>query len=179
MAAPASSETAATATTTAAAAGDHDPTRPSELTAAWLSKAMGMEIEAIEVEPIGDIAGFASDAARVTITPSKGKEPPVYAFAKFPYNGTERDKEGMAVVFRRESSFYSTLAPKVSAAGVALAKVLVVKENVILLQDEVMLSLLFERARGGSPNRCTLCSHTTNTVTDQDCCCPKDDCYCR
>ena len=178
MAAPASSETAATAATKPAA-GDHDPTRPSELTAAWLSTAMGMEIDAIDVEPIGDIAGFASDAARVTITPSKGKEPPVYAFAKFPYNGTERDKEGMAVVFRRESSFYSTLAPKVSAAGVALAKVLVVKENVILLQDEVMLSLLFERARGGSPNRCTLCSHTTNTVTDQDCCCPKDDCYCR
>lgn len=87
-----------------------------DLTPAWLSEALGAEVEAVHVTPIAEGEGFMGRLGRVALTysdVSAAAERPASVVAKLP-----TDDEGAVVlgqmlrVWEREAKFYRDLAPR-------------------------------------------------------------------
>lgn len=103
--------------------------------AAWASTVFGAPVAAVDVKPVGEIAGFASDTARVTASMADGSERRL--FAKFVLSSGARGP-GMDVPFRHEAAFYRELAPEVRASGaVRLPACVHASNDAIVLEDEV------------------------------------------
>src|SRR5687767_7332624 len=89
------------------------PTKPDDVTAAWLTTALDLPVRAIETEPIGVGVGLLGDLLRVTPT-YDGAPPdaPATVVVKLPCHAPANKAIGMAFQFyERELRFYEEVAP--------------------------------------------------------------------
>jgi Ser/Thr protein kinase RdoA (MazF antagonist) len=92
----------------------HDlPEVPEELTAQWLSGALGWPISAVEQQVLGKGQGFLGDIIRLGLT-SEAPEVPDTVIAKLPKKANRATGE-MLGVYEREIMFFQDLAGQVPA----------------------------------------------------------------
>jgi len=89
------------------------PETPEELTAEWLSQAMGWPVRAVDREILGRGQGFLGDIVRLDLT-SDAAEVPNSVIAKIPKK-TNRAIGEMLGVYEREIMFFEDLAADVPA----------------------------------------------------------------
>lgn len=89
------------------------PEVPEELTADWLSDALGWSIRAVDRQVLGKGAGFLGDIVRLQLT-SDDPAAPRTVIAKLPKKANRSTGE-MLGVYEREILFFQDLAPKVPA----------------------------------------------------------------
>lgn len=84
------------------------PELPEELTAAWLTEALGVSVEAVDRTVLGEGQGFMGDILRLTL---HGADPgaPASVIAKLPKRAN-RGMGEMIGVYEREIMFFRTLA---------------------------------------------------------------------
>ena len=84
------------------------PELPEQLTADWLTEALGVDVEAVDQTPLGEGQGFMGDILRLTLhSPSQTAPPSV--IAKLPKRAN-RGMGEMIGVYEREIMFFRTLA---------------------------------------------------------------------
>lgn len=84
------------------------PSKPDDITAGWLSKALGTKVDSIEAESIG--VGLLDDLVRVKLT---GEDLPASVIVKLPTHAPQYKAIGMASRFyERELRFFEEIAPK-------------------------------------------------------------------
>jgi hypothetical protein len=87
------------------------PANPDDITAKWLSAALGSKVTAIDVEPIGVGVGLLGDLVRVRLTGDEDLPPSVVV--KLPTHAPANKAIGMAFKFyERELRFFDEIAPK-------------------------------------------------------------------
>jgi len=89
------------------------PEVPEELTAEWLSGALGWPISAVERQILGQGQGFLGDIIRLRLT-SDAPDAPTSVIAKLPKKANRGTGE-MLGVYEREILFFQDLAEKVPA----------------------------------------------------------------
>ena len=89
------------------------PETPEELTALWLSGALGWPIRAVERQILGKGQGFLGDLVRLRLL-SDSADAPASVIAKLPKKANRAIGE-MLGVYEREILFYRDLAPQVPA----------------------------------------------------------------
>lgn len=89
------------------------PETPEELTAEWLSGALGWPISSVQQEVLGRGQGFLGDIVRLALT-SDASEAPDSVIAKLPKKAN-RDLGEMLGVYEREIMFFEDLAAQVPA----------------------------------------------------------------
>lgn len=89
------------------------PELPEELTAEWLSGALGWPIQAVERQILGMGQGFLGDIVRLHLR-SDSRDTPASVIAKLPKKANRATGE-MLGVYEREILFFRDLAPRVPA----------------------------------------------------------------
>jgi Ser/Thr protein kinase RdoA (MazF antagonist) len=89
------------------------PETPEELTAEWLSGALGWPVRSVERQILGTGQGFLGDIVRLRLT-SDSADTPASVIAKIPKRANRGTGE-MLGVYEREILFFRELAPRVSA----------------------------------------------------------------
>ena len=89
------------------------PEVPEQLTAEWLSAALGWPIRAVEREVLGRGQGFLGDVVRLHLR-SDSDDAPASVIAKIPKKANRATGE-MLGVYEREILFFRDLAPRVPA----------------------------------------------------------------
>ncbi len=89
------------------------PETPEELTAEWLSGALGWPIRAVEHQILGKGLGFLGDIVRLRLM-SDSADTPASVIAKLPKKANRATGE-MLGVYEREILFFQDLAPQVPA----------------------------------------------------------------
>jgi Ser/Thr protein kinase RdoA (MazF antagonist) len=89
------------------------PETPEELTAEWLSGALGWPIRAVECQVLGKGQGFLGDIVRLRLL-SDSADTPATVIAKLPKKANRAIGE-MLGVYEREILFFQDLAPQVPA----------------------------------------------------------------
>lgn len=89
------------------------PETPEELTAEWLSGALGWPVRAVERQVLGKGQGFLGDIVRLRLT-SDSADTPASVIAKLPKMANRATGE-MLGVYEREILFFQDLAPRVPA----------------------------------------------------------------
>jgi hypothetical protein len=117
-----------------------------EVTDAWLSKALDLEITGHSCERIGEGVGLMGDIFRVVLEQDGGSADPASVVVKLPSSHEENRAQGVALgMFDAEVKFYNELAPAVSAGmpGIHLA---MIEENgadfVIVMEDLSALDMV-------------------------------------
>lgn len=92
------------------------PATVEEMTAGWLSAALGTPVAAVAIEPLGEGVGFLGDLARLHVSYHRPATGPATMIAKLPTH----DPGGQAVgrmlgAWARESLFFADLAPRCPA----------------------------------------------------------------
>ena len=98
------------------------PTSPNEMTAQWLESALGIEINSVEIEPVGAGAGFAGSVYRIRLAHSDENSSAARTLIWKTVSGDERTREFLTTlgVYERELRFYQLLASGVEVAPAAL-----------------------------------------------------------
>lgn len=107
------------------------------ITPEWLSSdaILGTLVTAVDVKPVGEVAGFASDTARVAALLADGTTR--HLFCKFVLSSGVRGP-GMDVPFLHEAAFYNGLAKAVrEASTVRLPRCLCAAADALVFVDEV------------------------------------------
>ena len=89
------------------------PELPEELTAEWLSGALGWPIQAVERQILGKGQGFLGDIVRLHLR-SDSRDTPASVIAKLPKKANRATGE-MLGVYEREILFFRDMAPRVPA----------------------------------------------------------------
>jgi len=89
------------------------PETPEELTAEWLSEALGWPVRSVEREALGKGQGFLGDIVRLRLY-SDARDTPASVIAKLPKKANRAMGE-MLGVYEREILFFRDLAPHVPA----------------------------------------------------------------
>jgi len=88
------------------------------MTSAWLSQALGAEVAAFEIEPMGEGVGFAGSIYRVRLTPA-GAESDAPQTAIWKIASTHPPTHGLLMAtgaYEREAAFYFALSSRVPSA---------------------------------------------------------------
>lgn len=108
------------------------------ITADWIGSLLGATVDEVDVKPVGEVAGFASDTARVKATLADGSAR--HLFCKFVLSSGVRG-EGMDVPFKHEAAFYKTYAASVledgGSTGMLVPTCVHASDSAIVLVDEV------------------------------------------
>lgn len=98
----------------------HFPTRPSEMSAEWLSIVLGSEVVEASVETVGVGSGFAGSVYRVHLTPKADQEeghlPETVIWKTVSTHESTHKLLTQLGVYRSEVDFYSRLAERTSIA---------------------------------------------------------------
>jgi hypothetical protein len=120
------------------------PHTPDEVTAEWLSDALGERIESIETEPIGVGVGLLGDLLRVRLV-GAGGDLPATVIVKLPSHAPANKAIGMAFAFyEREVRFFREVAPTARVRTPALLHAdmdLASERFVLVLEDLSHLEL--------------------------------------
>ena len=94
------------------------PILPERMTASWLESALGVEIGSVEVEPIGEGAGFAGSVYRLRLEykDSATRLPETLIWKTV--SGDERTRRFLTTLgaYEREARFYGQLASDIELA---------------------------------------------------------------
>src|SRR3954471_1719755 len=128
------------------------PSKPDEVTAAWLADALALPITAITTEPIGVGVGLLGDLIRVTPT-YKGEpaDAPATVIVKLPTHAPANKAIGMAFQFyEREVRFFQEVAPtaRVRTPKVFHSAMDVATERFVLVLEDLSAYELADQVAG-------------------------------
>ncbi len=98
------------------------PILPERMTASWLESALGVGIASVEVEPIGEGAGFAGSVYRLRLERGDADSSAARTLIWKTVSGDERARDFLTSlgVYERELRFYQLLAGRIEIAPLTL-----------------------------------------------------------